>query len=128
MNDNKDTSKRKTDNRQKGNDKEELAAKYLSQNGMRIVERNFYTRRGEIDIIGYDEGYVVFVEVKYRAGMSGGGALEAVNTAKQKKICRTADYYRYIHHIGNDAKIRYDVIGIQGDEITWIKNAFQHIF
>jgi putative endonuclease len=114
--------------REKGNDKEQLAAEYLSKNGMRITERNFRSRQGEIDIIGYDGGYIVFVEVKYRAGENKGNALAAVNITKQRKICRTADYYRYIHHIGDDSLIRYDVVGIQGDEITWVKNAFPHSF
>lgn len=111
-----------------GADKEQLAADYLAQNGMHIVERNFRARQGEIDIIGYESGYLVFVEVKYRSTKARGNALEAVNLKKQARICRTADYYRFIHHIGDDAHIRYDVVGIQGIEITWIKNAFMHVF
>jgi putative endonuclease len=114
--------------RKTGNDKELLAAEYLKKNGMRIVEKNFRSRQGEIDIIGYDGAYLVFVEVKYRKNEAKGNALEAVGIQKQLRICRTADYYRYIHHVGDDAYIRYDVVGIQGDEITWIKNAFPHIY
>lgn len=115
-------------NRSKGADKEQLAADYLIQNGMRIVGRNFRARQGEIDIIGYEGGYLVFVEVKYRSSNTRGGALEAVNLRKQARICRTADYYRFIHHIRDDAHIRYDVVGIQGSEITWIRDAFMHVF
>lgn len=111
-----------------GADKEQLAADYLTENGMRIVARNFRARQGEIDIIGYEGGYLVFVEVKYRGSDTKGSALEAVNLKKQARICRTADYYRLIHHIGDDVNIRYDVVGIQGSEITWVKNAFMHVF
>lgn len=109
-------------------DKEQLAADYLAKSGMRIAERNFRARQGEIDIIGYEGGYLVFVEVKYRSTHTKGNALEAVDLRKQARICRTADYYRFIHHIGDDTHIRYDVVGIQGSEITWIKNAFMHVF
>jgi len=115
-------------NRSVGADKERLAADYLVRNGMRIVGRNFRARQGEIDIIGYDDGYLVFVEVKYRSADTKGSALEAVDLRKQTRICRTADYYRFVHHISDDAHIRYDVVGIQGSEITWIKNAFMHVF
>lgn len=111
-----------------GADKEQLAADYLTKNGMRIAVRNFRARQGEIDIIGYEGGYLVFVEVKYRSSDTKGNALEAVNLRKQVRICRTADYYRFIHHIADDVNIRYDVVGIQGSEITWIKNAFMHVF
>jgi putative endonuclease len=114
--------------RETGTDKERLAAEYLKNNGMRIIEKNFRARQGEIDIIGYDGAYLVFVEVKYRKNEAKGNALEAVNIRKQQHICRTADYYRYIHHVPDDSYIRYDVVGIQGDKITWVKNAFPHIF
>lgn len=64
-------------------------------------ERNFRRgRNGEIDIIGRDGKYLVFVEVKYRSGDEKGNAAEAVTTAKQRTICRVADYYRYLHHYG----------------------------
>lgn len=116
------------DNRKKGADKENIAAMYLAERGMKIVERNFRSRQGEIDIIGYDGKYIVFVEVKYRSSETKGNALEAVNLRKQIKICRVADYYRYIHHIGDDSFIRYDVVGIQGKEIVWVKDAFPHVF
>ena len=50
--------------RQIGAQKEELAAKYLEKEGMHIVEKNFRARQGEIDLVGYHKGYLVFVEVK----------------------------------------------------------------
>ncbi|MCR5753357.1 MAG: YraN family protein [Acetatifactor sp.] len=110
-----------------GGEKEELAAKYLETNGMHVVERNYRNRVGEIDLIGYHDGYLVFVEVKFRKTNRMGSALEAVNYSKQLKICKVADFYRYSRHVGNHIGIRYDVVAIQGEKITWVKNAFQHI-
>lgn len=114
--------------RKVGAQKEELAAKYLEKEGMHIVERNFRARQGEIDLVGYHKGYLVFVEVKYRSSMVKGSALEAVGASKQRQICKVADYYRYLHKLGSGTMIRYDVVAIQGEEITWIQNAFPHIY
>ena len=110
---------------------EEKACQYLESQGMKIVEKNFRCRQGEIDLIGFHGEYLAFVEVKYRAE-NAGHAAEAVTEPKQRKICRTADYYRYRHGIGENRAIRYDVVAIQGEEekphIVWYQNAFAHIF
>lgn len=111
-----------------GADREKQAAEYLERQGMRIVEKNFRTRQGEIDLIGYHRGYLVFVEVKYRSGDAKGHAAEAVDLRKQRKICRVADYYRYSRRLGDGIGVRYDVVAIQGEEISWIQNAFPHIY
>lgn len=114
--------------RQTGADKEEVAAAFLEERGMRITERNFRSRQGEIDIIGYHDNYLVFVEVKYRRDVSKGTALEAVDYRKQKQICKVADYYRFLHKIHMNMMIRYDVVAIQGTDIQWVQNAFPHIY
>lgn len=115
--------------REIGTQYEVKACEYMQSLGFRVLERNFRCRQGEIDIIGEHEGYLVFVEVKYRADNTAGHAAEAVTPAKQKRICRTADYYRYSHGIGDNRPVRYDVVAIQGEtEIRWYKNAFWHIY
>lgn len=111
-----------------GADWEEKAAQYLQSRGMRIAERNYRNRQGEIDIIGYHEGYLVFVEVKHRSSADKGYAAEAVGARKQRQICRVADYYRCTHKIGADTAVRYDVVAVQGDEMEWLQNAFSHIY
>ncbi len=111
-----------------GADKEQLAVAYLEEKGMKILERNFRNRQGEIDIIGYHDGYLVFVEVKYRSSDSRGYALAAVDYRKQRQICKVADYYRYLHKLGNHTMIRYDVVAFQGNEVMWIPNAFPHVY
>lgn len=113
--------------RQTGTQWETQAAEYLIQNGMRIAEKNFRCRQGEIDIIGYDGAYLVFFEVKYRSSAGRGRAAEAVGPAKQRKICRVADYYRVIHHCSESTPIRFDVAAIDGGRFSWIKNAFYYV-
>ena len=113
--------------RKTGSKWENAASEYLESRGMRIVARNFRSRQGEIDLIGYDRGFLVFVEVKYRSGTEKGYALEAVDFRKQRRICRTADYYRCLHNIGSNAAVRYDVVAVQDSQVQWIQNAFYHI-
>ena len=115
-------------NRAIGAARERDAAEYLTQRGMRIIEKNYRDQNGEIDLIGYHGDYLVFVEVKYRRDTKKGFAAEAVDVRKQRKICRVADHYRYSHGLGDRTQVRYDVVAIQGDEISWIPNAFPHVY
>ncbi|NLL79859.1 MAG: YraN family protein [Clostridiales bacterium] len=110
-----------------GAKQEQRAKEYLEAQGMKILEQNFRCRIGEIDLIGKDQGYLVFVEVKYRSSAKAGHPAEAVNLAKQRKICRTADFYRYCKKISADSRIRYDVLALTERKIIWYKNAFEHI-
>lgn len=112
--------------RKVGTDKEAEAAAYLEKQGIVILERNFRCGKGEIDLIGKEQEYLVFFEVKYRKNADQGHPEEAVGYAKQKKICKVADYYRYVHRLPLQTAIRYDVIAIEGDQIRWVKNAFPH--
>ena len=114
--------------REIGDRKEKEAAAYLQSQGMEILEYNFRNRFGEIDLIGRQDGYIVFVEVKFRRNALLGYSFEAVDLRKQKQICHVADFYRMTHGIGEFSPIRYDVVGIEGDKITWIPNAFPHIY
>ncbi|MEE8424042.1 MAG: YraN family protein, partial [Thermodesulfobacteriota bacterium] len=65
---------------------EELASKFLKKQGYKIVEKNFRTSLGEIDIIALDKGTITFVEVKTRKSTAFGYPQEAVGLKKQKKI------------------------------------------
>lgn len=114
--------------RKTGTAYEEKAAEYLGKQGVRILEKNYRNRNGEIDLIGRDKEYLIFFEVKYRKSMKAGAPAEAVTFYKQKKICQVADYYRLTHGIGEFCAVRYDVISICGEEITWYQNAFSHIY
>ncbi len=113
-------------NRKTGAEYEEIASQWLVKQGLYILERNFRCHFGEIDVIGRHQGYLVFIEVKYRADNSKGYPSEAVGVSKQRTICKVADYYRTIKRYKEDHPVRYDVIGICGDNIKWYKNAFSH--
>ena len=105
---------------------EEKVAAHLEKQGVQIIERNYRNRSGEIDLIGRHEGYLVFFEVKYRGSASKGYPGEAVTVGKQRQICKVADYYRCVHKLPLSTAIRFDVVSVMKDEITWIKNAFPY--
>ena len=102
---------------------ERAAGAYLEQAGLEVLEYNYRCRAGEIDLIARDGEYLVFCEVKYRENDRLGAPLEAVDERKQRTIFRCAMFYLTEHHI-QDAPCRFDVIGIEGTEVTYIKNAF----
>ena len=68
----------------------------------------------------------MFVQVKYRSSEKSGFSLAAVGRAKQRVIGRTADYYLTVYCKDVDVPCRFDVVGIDGTNITWIKNAFDY--
>ena len=109
-----------------GNEYERIAGKYLEKHGYQIIEYNFYSRHGEIDIIAKHEGYLVFVEVKYREDNKSGHPLEAVSLVKQKTICKCVLYYMKKNGI-QDVPVRFDVVGILGNKVTLVQNAFEYI-
>ena len=111
--------------RQVGTQYESMAVQYLTEAGYHILERNFRCRTGEIDIIAKDGEYHCFVEVKYRANGSFGSGLQAVDVRKQRTIIRVAQYYMMQHGLDEWTPCRFDVVSIDGEEITLIQNAFQ---
>ena len=101
---------------------EVIAADYLKKQGVRILEMNYRTSRGEIDIIGKEKDTICFIEVKYRKNASYGQPWEAISIEKRKRICFCAKQYLFRKHW--KWQIRFDVISICGDEINWFRNAF----
>lgn len=110
--------------REVGKKYENKAKTFLENNGYKIIEVNFSCKVGEIDIIGENDGYVCFVEVKYRVADSLAKGLYAVNKNKQDKIYKVANVYLLTRKLRQDTPCRFDVVSIDGDEITLIKNAF----
>ncbi len=109
--------------REKGFRYEKLSKEFLENQGLSYVTSNFYTRYGEIDLIFIENNEIlVFIEVKYRSSNKFGYSLETINFGKQKKIIDTSNIY--ISKINWEQNVRYDIIGVDKDKITWIKNAF----
>ncbi len=111
-----------------GQQGENLAAKFLSQQGFEIIDRNFHSRYGEIDLIAVQKNLLLFIEVRSRGQSSYVTGKESITHAKQKKILKTAEYYLLQHPHTGDCRI--DVISIDHQyspsKIEWIKNAISY--
>lgn len=93
---------------------EELATGYLLGLGYRIAERNWRSgKRGEIDIIAYDDQTLVFVEVKERRRGSIGRPAEALTSSKKKRLVELAREYLYRTGLYGTVDCRFDVIGVE---------------
>jgi len=98
----------------RGRKGETLAADFLKRRGFRILQRNWSGRFGEIDLIAREKEALVFVEVKTRASDLWGGPEEAVTTAKQRRLIKTAREFAHRHRL-EDTPMRFDVIAIETD-------------
>lgn len=111
-----------------GKESESIAARHLKKCGYRILEQNYRTRLGEIDIIAKDKDSIVFVEVKARKSGHFGNPKWAITSKKQKKISMAALYYLKVTNQIN-VKARFDVVAISSNPnnpgIEIIKNAFE---
>lgn len=104
-----------------------MAASYLKDAGYRILARNYRVASGEIDLIVSKDGYLIFVEVKYRSNSRYGSPEAAVTSVKQRQISRVALYYmkRYGYDPYN-TPVRFDVIAVAENEIHHMKDAFPY--
>ena len=112
--------------RQIGAGREKMAGQYLVSQGYDILEYNFYSRYGEVDIVARHGEYLVFVEVKYRKSLTAGHPFEAVTMQKQRAICKVATYYMKKHGL-EYMPVRFDVVGIIGEDVQVLQNAFDYI-
>lgn len=107
---------------------EELAVTLLRKRGYKVIERNFRTRNGEVDIIARHKGRIVFVEVKTRRSARYGDPKFAVTPQKQRKISMVALEYLKKHHL-MQAPARFDVVTVQSadaeETVEIIPNAFE---
>jgi len=116
--------------RQVGNQAEYVVLEHLCKHGLELIEQNYLTKMGEIDIIMLDksEQTLVFVEVRYRQNDQFGSATDTVDRHKQNKLIRTAQHYLQQHSKYQEFICRFDVVGVESDlkypKINWIKDAF----
>ena len=110
----------------KGRAGEDAAASYLEENGIKILEKNFRSRLGEIDIVAMDGDTLIFVEVKTWASY-GIDALEyAIDAKKRHKIIETSKYFLSLHREYRYMAIRFDVIFVSSG-ITHLASAFTEL-
>ena len=118
----------KTFNKLKGQSGETIAVDYLRKNGFEILDRNFTTKHGEIDIIAKRNGRIHFIEVKARTNDGFGGGRAAVNAAKRKTIRSVATYYLVKNNLWERIGAQFDVIEITGANgnfhIEYLPNCF----
>ena len=102
---------------------EQQAKKYLIKQGYKVLETNYKTVLGEIDIVAKKDDFIVFVEVKTRSNTKFGLPRESVTPYKQNKIRAVATHYLKTKNMLN-SNVRFDVIDILNGELTHITNCF----
>lgn len=108
-----------------GRNAEHLAATFLERQGLRIVERNWHVRGGEIDLICDDGGSIVFVEVRLRTSTAFGGAAASITATKRRRLILAARHYLARRP---QRPCRFDAVlldGLAEANIEWIRNAFE---
>lgn len=105
---------------------EDLAAKFLLRQGLKIVARNVRNRYGEIDIIAREEDTLVFVEVRLRKASSYGSAADSITAAKQKRLLAAASLY--LTDFAKQPACRFDAIlldALEIERIVWQRDILQ---
>ncbi|MBQ0725468.1 MAG: YraN family protein [Cycloclasticus sp.] len=105
---------------------EEIALDFLRQRGLKLLQKNYRNRFGEIDLIMQDDTFIAFVEVRLRSSKNFGGALDSIDYHKRSKLIKCAQHYIAKSSGRND--FRFDVVAISPNksrhEIQWLTNAF----
>ena len=108
---------------------EDIAVRYLKKQGVKILQRNFHCRFGELDIIALDEQILSFVEVRYRKNETLLTAIETIDERKCRKLLKTSAFYLNFEKKYQSYQCRFDILTITGNlkqpHVEWIKNAFQ---
>jgi putative endonuclease len=102
---------------------EDLCAELLRRAGLRLLERNWRCRHGEIDLIADEKGTLVFAEVRMRSTSRFGGAAESITSGKQSRLLAAARLYLTRRP---EVPCRFDVFLVDGPgaRVEWIRNAF----
>jgi putative endonuclease len=102
---------------------EELCARVMRGAGLRLLERNWRCRLGEIDLIAEKGDVLVFAEVRLRRGWAFGGAGESVTATKRARLLAAARLYLSRRP---EAQCRFDVFLVDGPagDVKWIRDAF----
>ena len=120
----KTVGSKKSNKRQAGDKYETLAIEFLTTQGLKLLERNYQCKAGEVDLVMEHTDTIVFVEVRYRQKQQFGGAVMSVTPAKQRKLAMAALHYLQCNK-RNDDPCRFDVVAFGKDERQWLVDAFQ---
>ena len=103
-----------------GDAAEQRALRYLERQGMRLVQRNFRCKGGEIDLIMQAAQMLIFVEVRKRADASYGGAAASITRRKQARILIAA--HIFLQRYRQPPPCRIDVVAVDGENLSWLRN------
>ncbi len=108
---------------------ETRALAYLASHGLTLVRRNYrvaagpHARGGEVDLILRErDGTLVFVEVRARACATHGGAAASITGPKQRRLIHAAQHFLLAY--ASPPACRFDVVAIDGDQLRWLRGAF----
>ncbi len=105
---------------QSGRVAEAIALDYLLSQGLVLIQKNFYSRFGEIDLVMSDNNTIVFVEVRKR-NLKVDDAIDSISVTKQRKLYKSAQYF--LVKVGYEIACRFDLIAIDGhNNLQWLKN------
>ena len=111
--------------RMRGAKGEEIARRYLKRRGFKIMDVNYRTSGGEIDIVAREKDYLVFIEVKASQSKDFDDPLAWIPPRKQDRIVKAAIVYIKAHRLTQRA-LRFDVVTVDsGGEVTHIRDAFR---
>jgi putative endonuclease len=110
---------------------EDLACRHLEAQGLRLLERNYRCRAGELDLVMLDGGTLVVVEVRSRSTSAHGDAASSVGQRKQRRFIRAARHLLLSRPDYRRLPARFDVVAIDPGapgappKVTWIRDAFR---
>lgn len=106
-----------------GRQAEDAALDFLRAQGLKLVERNYRCRFGEIDLVMREAAVLVFVEVRMRRSVAFGGARESITSAKRARLLAAARHY--LNAQPTEPACRFDALLLNGDGgVEWLRNAF----
>ena len=110
-----------------GQRSERQAERFLVQQGLRTLARNWHCRHGELDLVMLDGEALVFVEVRMRSPRGFGGGIESVDQRKQLRLTRAAALFLADRPEWQERPCRFDVLAIDGPGGVehWLRDAFE---
>jgi len=108
----------------KGAKEEGLAAKFLTKQGCQIIEKNYYCKGGEIDLIILKENVLHFIEVKARKNSNFGHPAEFITHTKQQRLIKCAHFFLLKQPQYQNRPMQFDLVSLLNHEINWLQNIF----
>ncbi len=109
----------------RGRGAEDAAATFLTQSGYQILDRNFRTRQGELDVVARRDGVLCFVEVRQRSRSDHGTPEESITRQKRRRLAAAAEQYLVARGFSAEP-CRFDVVAIDGEgQMRLLEDAFR---